>query len=171
MKLVLFNPYTKTTDTMQNQISKIASYFLITGLFFSCNEQKPKESASTEVASEASLSTAETQNYDYAKNGDTIHLSICDTNNMIVGDLVYRLKEKDANIGKIQGEFKDSILFADYTFKSEGVTSVRQVAFKKVGNGLVEGYGDVEESNGKFVFKNPENLNFSDGLILEKTSN
>lgn len=156
---------------MQHQITKISAFLFITVLFFSCNEQKQKESSATMIESETSLSTAETQNYDYAKNGDTVHLSICDTNNMIVGDLVYRLKEKDANIGKIQGEFKDSILFADYTFKSEGETSVRQVAFKKVENGLVEGYGDVVDNNGKFEFKNPESLNFSQGLLLEKTNN
>lgn len=39
-------------------------------------------------------------------------------------------------------------LIADYTFWSEGRKSVREVAFLATDDGLVEGYGPVQEHSG-----------------------
>jgi hypothetical protein len=59
-------------------------------------------------------------------------------------------------------------LLADYTFQSEGTESVRQVAFLQQGDGFVEGYGDMEDQNGKMVFKNTGSLDFSSGTAFTK---
>ena len=80
--------------------------------------------------------------------------------------LAARLFEKDKNTGTIQGNMQDSLLVADYTFMSEGTTSVRQVAFKKTANGFVEGYGDVEDKDGKMIFKNVDSLTFNNTSVL-----
>jgi len=52
----------------------------------------------------------------------------------------------------------------NYTFQSEGKTSIREVAFLKKGDQLAEGFGDVEEVKGKTKFKDLSKLKF-DGLM------
>jgi hypothetical protein len=85
---------------------------------------------------------------------------------MIKGSLAYHLFEKDRNVGRIEGKVKGNLLVADYTFMSEGVESVRQVVFKKEGNSYVEGYGDIENANGKTVYKSLDSLTFSHSIKL-----
>ncbi len=45
------------------------------------------------------------------------------------------------------------LLIADYSYNSEGIQSVRQIAFKKTGKTFIEGYGETETKNGKTIFK------------------
>ncbi|MEP6464918.1 MAG: hypothetical protein ABJB05_01375 [Parafilimonas sp.] len=104
--------------------------------------------------------------YRSIKNNDTISLTTKDSAGIITGTLVYALLEKDKNTGTIQGNIKDSLLVADYTFMSEGTTSVRQVAFKKTADGFVEGYGDMEDEDGKMIFKNTDSLMFNNTSLL-----
>lgn len=106
--------------------------------------------------------------YNYMKNGDTVTLQLTVDGNKANGNLMYALKEKDRNSGTFVGEIKDGILLANYTFSSEGVLSERQVAFKLTETSAVEGYGDVEEINGKMVFKDPANLEYDKGFLLTK---
>ena len=58
------------------------------------------------------------------------------------------------------------ILFADYTFNSEGMQSVRPVAFKKTRENFIEGYGETEIKNGKTTFKNKDSLNYTHSFLL-----
>ncbi len=51
---------------------------------------------------------------------------------------------------------------------SEGKESVRQVIFLIKDNIAVEGYGNMEENNGKMIFKNQKEIVFGKGLILKK---
>ncbi len=99
---------------------------------------------------------------------DTVTLYLEVNNNKITGNLVYNLFEKDKNSGVIAGQMKGDTLLAEYTFMSEGMNSVREVAFLKKGNNLVEGYGDMVEKDGKLVFKNTSALNFENKIILVK---
>ncbi len=110
----------------------------------------------------------ESGKYLYQKEGDTISLQLQVKDSKVTGELVYKLKEKDANTGTIEGEIKDNIIIALYTFQSEGTTSVRQVAFKFTDKGVVEGYGAVEEKEGKVLFKDINTLNYTDEMILLK---
>jgi len=113
-------------------------------------------------------SAMESGKYLYQKEGDTISLQLQVKDSKATGELVYKLKEKDANTGTIEGEIKDNIIIALYTFQSEGTTSVRQVAFKFTDKGVVEGYGAVEEKEGKVLFKDINTLNYTDEMILLK---
>lgn len=106
--------------------------------------------------------------YNYEQNGSTVTLQLTVNGNKASGNLLYALKEKDRNSGTFVGEIKDEILLADYTFSSEGVLSVRQVSFKLTNASAIEGYGEVEEINGKMFFKDPANLEFGTGLVLTK---
>lgn len=87
-------------------------------------------------------------------------------NGLVTGTLMYNFYEKDKNTGTIEGKIDGDILFADYTFNSEGVKSVRPVAFKVTGNQFIEGYGETEENNGKMSFKNKDSLNFDHSITL-----
>ena len=61
---------------------------------------------------------------------------------------------------------KGDILVADYTFMSEGVQSVRQVAFRQQGNSFIEGYGEIVTDNKRSLFKNINGLNFKNSIKL-----
>jgi hypothetical protein len=78
------------------------------------------------------------------------------------------LYEKDSNKGKLEGKLYGDTLVADYKFMSEGIESVRQVAFLIKDSVAIEGYGDIEQKDGKTVFKNLKSLDFTHGLPLAK---
>ena len=84
------------------------------------------------------------------------------------GELLYALKEKDRNSGTLTGEIKNDILLADYKFRSEGVFSERQVAFKLTVTTATEGYGEVRETKEKMKFKDLGKLTYGTGLTLKK---
>ena len=106
--------------------------------------------------------------YRYATQADTITLKVIHVGKSITGTLVYSLKEKDKNMGTIQGAMRDNILVADYTFMSEGIQSIRQVAFKLEGTSFSEGYGDSYDENAKRKFKNVDSLTFSSSIKLSE---
>src|SRR6478672_6051619 len=137
------------------------SALLIICLVFSCNQQQ------NPPAPEKNLPKINSTNcYRYITNKDTVILKTTDANGMVSGTLFYNLYQKDKNSGTIQGKMKGDLLIADYSFNSEGVTSVRQVAFKKTGNTFIEGYGESVEENGKMNFKNADSLDFSHSFRL-----
>lgn len=101
---------------------------------------------------------------------DTISLSLSVKDSSLEeGELYYNFFEKDKNHGTLTGTFKGDTLFADYTFMSEGKSSVREVVFLKKGNAFIEGYGDVEEKGNKTVFKDKKKLSFDGKIVLSKT--
>lgn len=104
--------------------------------------------------------------YQHYSAKDTVKLELVKNENIISGTLRFKRFGKDENKGTFAGVMRGDTLVADYTFMSEGVTSVRQIAFLKRNNTLVEGYGDVEEKNGEMVFKNVGKLNFKGSAPL-----
>ncbi len=110
-----------------------------------------------------------TECYDYFSNKDSVSLHITITGKTVSGELSYKIFEKDQNRGSLQGEMHGDTLLAEYTFISEGIESIREVAFLKKENSLAEGYGEAEEKDGKLVFKNAGALNFSNTVILKKS--
>lgn len=131
----------------------------------SCNNQSnPK--VTTQLPTKINVSES---CFSYFKDNNKVLMHITIVDNLVSGDLLYEYAEKDKNIGKIKGEMIGDTLFADYTFKSEGINSVREVAFLKKGDIWIEGYGDVEELSGKMVFKNRAKLKFETNISLTKT--
>lgn len=108
--------------------------------------------------------------YTYETPTDSIRLHLTTQGDTVAGELDYRLAEKDANTGTIRGQMKGDTLFAEYTFQSEGMESVSEVVFLKKGDTWVEGYGDVEEKNGKMVFKPNAALTFDNKTVLTKVA-
>jgi hypothetical protein len=106
--------------------------------------------------------------YTYIKNKDTATLTMISSGPITTGELKYNLYEKDKNTGIFEGELRGDTLIAEYTFNSEGTESVRQVAFLKKGNQLIEGFGDVEEKNSKMMFKDTSKLTFGQSIVFNK---
>lgn len=124
-------------------------------LLAACHEQQNQ-------TTQAPTATAPTgpQCYAYRTETDTVRLTLQTTQPTVTGQLTYRYFEKDRNQGTIKGTMHGDTLLADYTFQSEGTTSVREVAFLRRDTGFIEGYGPVTELQGKTVFKLPRTLHF-----------
>lgn len=146
---------------MKNKILVVVS---VCAVIFSCKKNetpviednpKPQEVVTTEC-------------YEYVQGNDTIQASLLVQSGTVTGDLTYKLFEKDKNSGTLLGKMNGDTLVADYTFLSEGTKSVRQVAFIRKNKSLIEGYGESEEKEGKMVFKEVKNLNFSDNMVLNE---
>lgn len=151
---------------------------IATVALFACNTE-PK---TTETVAKDSTTTASTPSpttdiklpgykcYINQAAGDSFWLQLNIFENNVTGNLKYIFKEKDSNRGELEGAMKGDTLIADYTFRSEGQKSVRQVAFLLKDSTATEGYGDMEEKDGKLMFKNPGKLTFSQGIVMKLTS-
>jgi len=131
-------------------------------LFVACNTAEKSDSKAGDTKKQSSPVNC----YSYANNGDTILLKLIHVGDAITGTLVYAYKEKDKNRGTIQGSMRGNLLVADYTFQSEGVQSLRQVAFKLEENSFIEGYGDIYSEGDKVRFKNLDSLQFNNSMKL-----
>lgn len=98
--------------------------------------------------------------YTVIRKGDTATLDLQIQDSVITGQLNYRWAEKDNNSGTIWGIVRDSLLIADYTFQSEGLSSVREVVFKLKGDTLLQGYGELTEQGNKVLFKEKDRLQY-----------
>ncbi len=106
--------------------------------------------------------------YRYFGNKDSIYLQLSEVYGMMTGMLLVKNYQKDQNLGTLQGKMMGDMLIAEYSFKSEGKMSVRQVAFRKKGDAFIEGFGEVQDVNGKTVFKDVKNLKFDDSRVFSK---
>jgi hypothetical protein len=146
---------------------KTTSFFIALALLSSCGSQpdKAEKPGSTQETAKEEIPM---QCYEYASQGDTVALKLVHIRDTYTGSLVYLFKEKDRNIGTINATMRGDVLVADYTFNSEGTKSIRQVAFKKVGNTYVEGYGESVDENGVMKFKDITALNFGSSIVLQE---
>jgi hypothetical protein len=153
----------------QTPFMKLINIFISLALLASCNS--PENNTEKPGTGKADSKKPSLLNcYRYATESDTIILKAIHVGKSITGILVYKFKEKDKNQGTIQGAMRGNILLADYTFMSEGIQSVRQVAFKLEGNTFTEGYGDSYDRNGKMIFKNVDSLFFSSSIKLTEVA-
>jgi len=104
--------------------------------------------------------------YRYTSKSDTILLKVIHIGEAITGILVYNLEGKDKNKGTIQGRMRGDLLIADYTFMAEGISSIRQIAFKLKDSVFIEGNGETEVHENKIRFKNTDSIKFNDSIKL-----
>ena len=137
-------------------------------LLITCKSDKPVEvgvnEGTEEITEEAGLSC-----YLFATDRDTVFLKLNQPiDGKVTGDLKYDFYERDGNVGYIEGEIHGDTLIADYTFLSEGMISVREVGFLLDYDRVIEGYGDVEERDGRMFFWHKDSLDFSNGLVMPR---
>jgi hypothetical protein len=137
-----------------------------------CNE--PQQSTTknglsdTSKAVENKIMIPSSSCYSTTTGKDSVFLKVEVFPNVVTGKLSYQFYQKDSNKGEFEGHLHGDTLLADYTFISEGKRSTRQVVFLIKDNIAVEGYGNMEEKNGKMIFKNQQEIVFGKGLRLEK---
>lgn len=147
---------------------------LITILIVACNNNKENNIATTSAIDTStdtgtvSVMIPTTKCYQSIRGKDTVYLKLEKFPNVVTGILKYKFYEKDSNAGELDGKLHGDTLIADYSFKSEGTVSVRQVAFLIKDSVATEGYTDMEEKEAKMIFKNTGNLDFSKGLKLKQ---
>jgi hypothetical protein len=135
----------KTTETEPVQIAPSA----------------PKEAEVAEPAGD--------QCYAWRADGNVVEMSFnVNSHQEVNGNLTYNLVGKDKNEGTLIGNMKGDTLIADYTFMSEGVSSVREVAFLQKDGTFIEGYGDIVAANDKVTFKDKSKLKFDQKNTLTK---
>lgn len=121
----------------------------------------PKEAEIVEPAGD--------QCYSWTSKGSVIEMSFnVNSHQEVNGKLSYNIVGKDKNEGTLIGNMKGDTLIADYTFNSEGVSSVREVAFLQRENTFIEGYGDIVSANDKVTFKDKTKLKFDPKNTLIK---
>lgn len=150
--------------------NKLLTMLCMGALMVGCNNNDTVAPASGEDnISKDSAMAAIAGCYESVNNQDTISMSLKVKDDNVTGTLSFNLMEKDKNIGSIEGKIIGDTVFAHYKFMSEGTESFREVVFVKKGNALVQGFGPVDESNGKVVFKKRSALVFEDANTLTKT--
>lgn len=141
-------------------------------LFASCNNQN-NDTAATDPATEGSVHVNATDTivtsakpfalagcYEMTFKKDSAFLDLQLDDTLVKGELTFNLFEKDKNTGTIQGVLRNDKIFADYTFQSEGVTSVREMILQIKDGTLLQAYGDLKEENGKLVFVDQDKLQY-----------
>ena len=146
----------------------IVIFVLILSLIGCKNKSEEAKETSTQIMeSNEPTGLLEVGCYAYNANKSAIKFEIMDIKDDIIkGNLKYRLAEKDANIGTFEGVLIDDILLGDYTFQSEGLTSTREVIFKIINGQLIEGYGNMDEEGTHFV--NTDHVTFTSTMPLTK---
>jgi archaellum component FlaF (FlaF/FlaG flagellin family) len=151
-------------------MKKVSLIACVTLLFVACQNNNSNLNSSEDTSIDTNMvAMSDIECYSYISNRDTATLNFTNTNDTIIGELNYNLYEKDSNKGIVEGEMKGDTLILNYIFSSEGKESVRQVIMLKKAGKLIEATGEMDEKNGKFIFKNRSALNFEQGIVFTKT--
>ncbi len=145
----------------------LSTLFFALLILSSC--EGPKKDTPIEVAfspDEEQLEAINTECFRYFGERDTVLMTTHVDGTNVSGTLSYSISEKDKNTGTIEGKIRDSLIIAEYTFMSEGITSKRQVVFKNTEEGWKEGYGDMKSVDGIPVQVNIDSLDFSHDMAL-----
>lgn len=153
----------------------LAITIIIIAVFISCKKTTTTSTGVTEITPSDPKQVEEVKPsgdecYLLTANNNTTTLNFnINSNQEVNGTLSYSLYGKDKNDGTINGNMVGDTLIAEYTFDSEGVSSVREVVFLQKDDGsYVEGHGDVTELNDRIVFKDRKKLKFDTINILTK---
>lgn len=142
----------------------------MTAALAGCGTKNTTTSEAATGTDSAMTTIGQMQCYALITNGDTVRLSLTQQGSDMNGTLYYQLAGKDRNTGTLSGQMRGDTLLADYTFQSEGVESVREVAFLAKDGGFVEGYGPVQEAGSKMIFTPKAPLTFEMNRLLTKTT-
>ena len=142
-------------------IYKLFLLLTISLSIISCNN----DSVKTSEAEKDNIKQLSTTCYLFATSKDSVYIKVNKNENIIDGELSYNYFEKDKNAGTFKGKMNGDTLYLNYQFISEGTQSVREVAFLKTKDGLVEGYGEMDSETGT-KFKDKSQINFISTNLL-----
>ncbi len=148
---------------------QLTSIFILLLMMISCNGKQENKAEEITDIPDKKTEIAEKECYQYAKNNDSISLTLIHGENQKVsGDLVYNFYQKDGNFGSFDGIIKGDTLILNYHFESEGMKSLREEIFLKKGSNLMRGYGEMASLNGKEFIKQRKTIQFDDEFALAK---
>ncbi len=98
--------------------------------------------------------------YEMTMKKDSAFMQLQLQDSIVSGTLNFLFFEKDRNMGTFTGVLRGDRILADYTFQSEGQTSVREIVFKIKDGTLLHGFGELKEEKGKFIFENVDNVQY-----------
>lgn len=148
---------------------KILLFFLIITAV-SCKKDnieplKPKGKPKREIPTKtANLSDC----YKADVAGNIIELQIQNNSTLVTGTLTYAFSGKEVTQGTFKGKWENNVLIANYTYEAKSKSKERQIAFKRINNQLLEGYG--ERKTNSTQFKNISKLQFNANMPLKKTT-
>lgn len=99
--------------------------------------------------------------YEMTIKQDTASMELTVRDTIVTGKLIYAWNEKDGNIGSLNGVLRGDLIFAEYTFESEGTTSTRELIFRLEDSLLQQAVGELDQKNNKIVYKDPDQLDFN----------
>lgn len=146
--------------------------FISATILFSCNGNSTSQEKSTEEQHELKEPSADINSitcYSLNNGKDTILMKLKIDSGQVSGDLMYHYFEKDKNTGTLKGQMMGDTLFGTYIFMSEGKESVRQIAFLKNGNKMIEGYGNINSATGEPDLTDRSAIKFDNKFILKQT--
>ncbi len=148
-------------------------YFLLLAANLTACQQdsSTKKAADSTITAETAVIAAAESRICYVsfKNRDSTYLHLMKKGEQVTGTLNVSLYEKDRNVGTVSGLVKGDTLLLDYTFQSEGIESIRQVAYLQQDGKLIEGFAEVQDQNGKTSFKSLADLKFDGSVVLEQS--
>lgn len=86
----------------------------------------------------------------------------------VSGTLSYKNFEKDSSSGVFTGTYEEGILHGEYAFRSEGMDSIREVIFKRIPTGFIQGFGPVATINNKEVFSDQSAISYDTSISFIK---
>lgn len=106
--------------------------------------------------------------YSWIQGKDTATLQIQARGSQVTGSLSYNIFEKDRNDGTVQADLTGDVIRGWYLFKSEGIVSVREVAWKIRGEELWPATGEIKEAGDTARFAQPDRLDFDRNRAFKK---
>lgn len=103
--------------------------------------------------------------YMQVTGNDTLFAQIDDNLGTVTGKLHYKNHQKDSSFGDLLGSSVGDTIKVDYTFRSEGSLSTREIWFLKKDGKLLEGIGPFDKTGEKYA--NYKNIKFGDGHVLD----
>lgn len=100
--------------------------------------------------------------------GNIIELQIQNNSTLVTGTITYAFSGKEVTQGTFKGKWENNVLIANYTYEAKSKSKERQIAFKRINNQLLEGYG--ERKTNSTQFKNISKLQFNANMPLKKTT-
>ncbi len=136
----------------------------ITMTLMGCKDNEKKENPVMEEDSmelkDDKVDNLELGCYEYKTEENDVKMEVTKIEgDAVTANLFYAYAEKDKNTGTFFGNLHGDKLIGAYTFMSEGVESVREVAFKVEKDQIVEGFGELD-ANGT-MFKDTTKITYS----------
>jgi hypothetical protein len=128
------------------------------------------DSGKTIAASRLTRDTLATGCYSMIASRDSSFMQINSKGSLITGSLSYNFFQKDRNDGTVQAELNGDVLSGWYLFRSEGVMSVRQVAWKIKGTELWPATGEMMERGDTMMFVDEGKIRFDSAHVFKKVA-